>query len=217
MLIYTTPHTPHTPVVCVLCVHLVRLGYIVDLTACVVTHSSGVYVVCVVTHSSGVYVVCVVTHSSGVYVVCVVTHSNGVYIHLTSQTNIYIMHLTSASDMRYICIHICIHIYVYTYMYTYICIHIHTYTYICRLVRYRFHLWLWVLCKRATFLWSSFANEPAKRAWLCCGYCATSQGSLDWFAVNLICSPSLPIQSDLCIVCFLGLFSKRDLDFEGAY
>jgi len=74
---------------------------------------------------------------------------------------------------------------------------------------------------------------------LCCGYCATWQGSLDWFeidlmcsplqytatrntlqftathcntlqhtAVDLTCSPSFLIQSELCIVYFYYLFRR---------
>ena len=40
-------------------------------------------------------------------------------------------------------------------------------------------------------------------SWLfCCGYCATSQGSLDCFEVDLMCPPSFLIQSDLCVVYF---------------
>jgi len=49
---------------------------------------------------------------------------------------------------------------------------------------------------------------------VCCRYCAISQGSLDWFEVNLMCPYCLFVQKSPTID---GSFAERDLQLNASY
>ena len=140
-------HYTHVRLVC-----FVHAQYTQIRPVCVVhTHYTHVRLVCIIhTHYTQARRVCIVyTHYAQVRLVCIV--------HLTRHP-----HLQCVTRPR--CAIVCCSVE---------CVAELVYTYRHKPVRYGFHLLLWVLCKRATFLWGSFANKPYKRAWLCCGFCAT--------------------------------------------
>jgi len=176
-------HYTHVRLVC-----FVHAQYTQIRPVCVVhTHYTHVRLVCIIhTHYTQARRVCIVyTHYAHVRLVCIV--------HLTRHP-----HLQCVTRPR--CAIVCCSVESVAEL---------VYTYRHKLVRYGFHLLLWVLCKRATFLWGSFANKPYKRAWLCCGFCATWQGSLDWFEVDLRARPSFFFR----VICVLSILIRfwRDM------
>jgi len=76
------------------------------------------------------------------------------------------------------------------------------------------HLFLFETTHSHLFL---FETTHSHLFLVCRAYCATSKGSLNWFEVDFMCSPSLLIQSDLCIVYFYHLSAHRNRQHRRSY